>query len=791
MCSAVTIEQELRQLRDALNQHNYRYYVLDDPEVPDAEYDRLFARLKALEAEHPQLVTASSPTQRVGARPLSAFTQVQHEMPMLSLDNAFNAQELRDFVRRVQERLGLDSQEEIAFACEPKLDGIAVSVLYEDGVLVRAATRGDGSTGEDITQNVRTLRSVPLALNSGDWPRRLEVRGEIYLPKAGFEALNQRQRERDEKTFVNPRNAAAGSLRQLDPRITADRALEMCCYSTGIVSEDAQLPASHFETLQLLQRWGFRTNAQMRLVRGAEGCLDYYADLAARRDSLSYDIDGIVFKVDDRALQAQLGFVSRAPRWAIAHKFPAQEEMTRVLAVEFQVGRTGAVTPVARLEPVFVGGVTVSNATLHNMDEIARLGVCVGDTVVVRRAGDVIPQVVKVVAERRTGTETPVMIPQHCPVCGSDIERTQLVRRGKGREEVSEGAAYRCIGRLACRAQLTQAIIHFVSRRAMDIDGLGEKSVEQLVERELVRSPADLFRLHIADFMALDGFAELSSENLYHSIQNSKVVSLPRFIYALGIPEVGEGTSRVLAQTLGSLERIAEALPLVLTWLPEIGLEVAHEISSFFLDEHNRQVIRDLHALGVVPQQGGTLAAALRGQVTLAELLVKLNIPAVARTGAEHLAGHFDSLQALLDASETDLDAVPKLSRTARKGLLEKLQDPVWCQQARAIEVQLQVFGMHWSCGVPESREADTQSEPLAGQTWVLTGTLEQMTRNQAKACLQSLGAKVSGSVSAKTDCVVAGPGAGSKLDKARTLAVKVIDEGEFVERLQHYGITH
>ncbi|WP_020681727.1 NAD-dependent DNA ligase LigA [Marinobacterium rhizophilum] len=790
MCSAVTIEQELRQLRDALNHHNYRYYVLDEPEVPDAEYDRLFQRLKALEAEHPELISPSSPTQRVGARPLSAFSQVQHEMPMLSLDNAFNAQELRDFVRRVQERLKLASSDEIAFACEPKLDGIAVSVLYENGLLVRAATRGDGTTGEDITQNVRTLRSVPLQLNDTDWPARLEVRGEIYMPRAGFDALNARQRERDEKTFVNPRNAAAGSLRQLDARITADRPLEMCCYSTGIVSDDVELPAGHVETLQLLNRWGFRINPEMRLVYGAQGCLEYYEDLAARRDSLSYDIDGIVFKVNDRAQQAELGFVSRAPRWAIAHKFPAQEEMTRVLAVEFQVGRTGAVTPVARLEPVFVGGVTVSNATLHNMDEIARLDLCVGDTVVVRRAGDVIPQVVKVVTERRTGSETPVEVPQACPVCGSDIERSQLVRRVKGREEISEGAAYRCVGRLACRAQLTQAIIHFVSRRAMDIDGLGEKSVEQLVERELVRSPADLYRLRISDFMTLEGFAEVSSANLYHSIQASKVVPLPRFIYALGIPEVGEGTARVLAQNLGSLERISAALPLLLTWLPEIGLEVAHEISSFFLDEHNRQVISELNELGVVPQSNGEVFAALRGSVTLADVLVKLNIPAVAKTGAEHLARHFDSLQALLDADDAQLEAVPKLSKAARLNLRHKLQDEAWCEQARALEAQLLEFGMHWTCESETSGDDARQAEPLAGQTWVLTGTLELMTRDEAKAHLQSLGAKVSGSVSGKTDCVVAGPGAGSKLAKAQSLAVKVIDEGEFVEQLQHYGIT-
>ncbi|GGO85097.1 DNA ligase [Marinobacterium nitratireducens] len=786
MCSAVSIEQDVQQLRDQLNHHNYRYYVLDDPELPDAEYDRLFQRLKQLEAEHPELVTPTSPTQRVGARPASGFTEVQHELPMLSLDNAFEAQDLRDFVRRVQERLGLSSDADIAFACEPKLDGIAVSLLYEDGVLVRAATRGDGTTGEDITQNVRTLRTVPLQLNDGDWPRRLEVRGEIYMPRAGFEALNARQRERDEKTFVNPRNAAAGSLRQLDPRITADRPLEMCSYSTGIV-EGGELPASHYETLELLHRWGFRINPEMRLVQGVEGCLEYYEDLAARRDSLAYDIDGIVFKVDDRAQQQQLGFVSRAPRWAIAHKFPAQEEMTRVRAVEFQVGRTGAVTPVARLEPVFVGGVTVSNATLHNMDEIARLGLKVGDSVVVRRAGDVIPQVVRVLPERRDGSETEVGIPASCPVCGSDIERTQLIKRGKGKEAVSQGSIYRCVGRLACQAQLKQAIIHFVSRRAMDIEGLGDKNVDQLVECGLVRSPADLYRLKIADFRGLEGFAELSSSNLYKAIQARREVPLARFIYALGIPEVGDGTARALAQQLGSLERIARALPLVLTWLPDIGLEVAHEIRNFFTDAHNRQVIDELTDLGVKPEQSGELSPALRGSTTLAELLVKLNIPYVAKTGAELLAGHFGSLDALLEADEEQLQSVAKLSKRAREALLGQLEDEDWCREARAVEKQLLEFGMHWSC---QSEAAGESSQPLADQTWVLTGTLERMTRDEAKEQLLSLGAKVSGSVSKKTECVVAGPGAGSKLAKAESLGVRVIDEGEFIDLLQQYGIS-
>ncbi|MBA4501025.1 NAD-dependent DNA ligase LigA [Marinobacterium marinum] len=776
-----SVATRAEQLRAEIEQHNYRYYVLDQPSVPDSEYDRLFQALQQLESEYPALIGPDSPTQRVGRKPDTGFAEVTHEQPMLSLDNAFSDDEMQAFVRRVQERLGLADVDRLAFACEPKLDGLAVSLMYEQGRLVRAATRGDGYTGEDITLNVRTLKSVPLRLLGTGWPERLEVRGEIYMPRAGFEFLNEQARAADEKTFVNPRNAAAGSLRQLDPSVTARRPLEFCCYSTGVV-EGGELPAEHAARLQRLNEWGLKINAEMRVVQGLVGCREYYAELSTRRDQLAYDIDGIVFKVDRLDLQEQLGFVSRAPRWAIAHKFPAQEEVTRLKAVEFQVGRTGAITPVARLEPVFVGGVTVSNATLHNMDEIARLGVRAGDEVIVRRAGDVIPQIVQVVEARRSGNEVEIHIPEHCPVCGSDVERSQLVKRGKGRETVSAGAIYRCVGRLSCRAQLTQALIHFVSRKAMDIDGLGEKSIEQLVERDMVKSPADLYRLQIEDFLTLDGFAQLSSENLYNAIAASRQVELARFVYALGIPEVGEGTARALASRLGSLQRLREAEPLLLTWLPDIGLEVAHEIHNFMADTHNRQVMDDLLAQGIQLQNEAGIAVELQGSISLDRLLLRLDIPGVARTGAQALARFFGALEPILSADESLLAEVPKFSKKAREGLMRCLQTPEWVATAQTLEAQLLAFGMHWTFE-PEAPTGGG-SQPLLGQTWVLTGTLEQLTRDQAKERLLALGAKVSGSVSGKTHAVVAGPGAGSKLSKAEQLGVEVLDEATFMVRL-------
>jgi len=666
---------EVEALRSQLENYNYQYYVLDNPTVPDAEYDRALRRLQQLEHSHPELIRPESPTQRVGATPLSQFRQVSHEVPMLSLGNAFNAQEMEEFNRRLIDRLG-GTVSTIEYACEPKLDGIAVSLLYRSGVLERGATRGDGSTGEDITHNVRTIASIPLRLIGSGYPEILEVRGEIYLPKAGFEKINADARSRGEKTFVNPRNAAAGSLRQLDAKITATRPLEMCCYSVGLV-QNGELPAKHSQILDLLQTWGLRVNAESRVVSGIEACDTYYQSLAEKRDGLAYDIDGIVFKVNSLALQKRLGFVSRAPRWAIARKFPAQEEMTKVLDVEFQVGRTGAITPVARLEPVFVGGVTVSNATLHNMDEVARLGLEIGDTVIIRRAGDVIPQVVSVVEAMRPEHSQAVAIPVHCPVCGSVLERED------------DEATLRCTGGLVCAAQQKAAIRHFVSRRAMDVDGLGSKLVDQLVDEGLVENVSSLYTLEPEPLLALERMAQKSVDNLLASLDKSKHTTLPRFIFALGIREVGEATALALARHFGSWEKIAQA--------------------------------------------------------TEAELLEVSDVGPVV---ADHLLQFFDSASAM--------------------EVVERMRDA----------------GVRW----PDIELAPADTLPLAGQTWVVTGKLEKLGRSEAKSYLQNLGAKVAGSVSIRTHCVVAGPGAGSKLNKAEELDIEVIDEQAFISLLQNLG---
>ena len=783
MPSAQTAAERIAELRSEIDAHNYRYYVLDEPSVPDAEYDRLFKELRALEAEHPELVTPESPTQRVGGEALAAFGQVRHEVPMLSLGNAFEEQDLTDFDRRAREGLDLPAGDlfgdgaELEYSCEPKLDGLAVSLLYENGHLVRGATRGDGSTGEDISANVRTVRNIPLKLHGSGWPAVLEVRGEIYMPKAGFEALNARQLESGGKPFANPRNAAAGSLRQLDSKITASRPLELCAYGVG--RSDGELADTHIGILQALKDWGLPISRELKLARGLAECREYFQAMGEKRDALPYEIDGVVFKVNSIAQQRELGFRAREPRWAIAHKFPAREEITELLGVEFQVGRTGAITPVARLKPVQVAGVTVSNATLHNMDEVARLGVMIGDTVIVRRAGDVIPQILGIIAERRPVDARAVAVPDSCPVCGSAVERTQLIKRSKGRETVSEGSIYRCVGRLACQAQLKQAIIHFVSRRAMDIDGLGDKIVEQLVDKELIRSPADLYCLTFEQVVALEGFAEVSSRNLLKSIEASRTPTLARFIYALGIPDVGEETAKLLARALGSLERVARALPDVLVYLPDVGLEVAHEIHSFFQDAHNQQVIEQLLKRGVQLQEEGDIHPEFAACATLAGLINKLDIPFIARTGAQRLADRFGSLEAVIGADWLDLRQVERLNEKAARALRDYFDVPENAQRARDVEAQLRDFGMHW-----QSERKSVEGLPLDGQTWVLTGTLEAMSRDEAKVQLEALGAKVSGSVSARTSCVVAGPGAGSKLAKANELGLKVLDEPAFLEQL-------
>ena len=664
----MTPSKRAEQLREQIRLHNHRYYVLDDPQIPDAEYDRLMRELQALEAEHPELISADSPTQRVGAQPLSAFGEVQHEVPMLSLDNAFDDDELADFDRRVRERLEL---EKIEYTAEPKLDGLAVSLLYEHGILQRGATRGDGNRGEDITQNVRTIKSVPLRLLGKGYPQRLEVRGEIIISHAGFRQLNAQQAAQGEKLFANPRNAAAGSLRQLDPHITARRPLEMYCYGVGLV-EGGTLPDRHSDRLERLRNWGLRVYAGIKRVSGLEACTAYYQTMAARRDSLPFDIDGVVFKVDLIQAQDQLGFVARAPRWAIARKFPAQEELTRVLAIDVQVGRTGAITPVARLEPVFVGGVTVTNATLHNEDEVRRKDVHIGDTVIVRRAGDVIPEVVSVITERRPADAKPFVMPTQCPFCGSDIER------------VAGEAVARCIGGLYCEAQRKEAIKHFASRRAMDIEGLGDKLVEQLVEQQLIDDVAGLYSLDAAVIAGLERMGEKSANNLIAALEKSKTTTLDRFLYALGIREVGDATARALAQAFGSLEALMQADEAQLEAVRDIGPIVARHIVHFFQQAHNREVIDKLLAAGI-------------------------HWPAIAVTG----------------------------------------------------------------------------QQPLEGQTYVLTGSLNSMTRDEAKQRLQALGAKVSGSVSKKTTAVIAGDKSGSKLSKAEALGVTVMDEEDLLCLLQ------
>ena len=683
MTITAEVSKRIQDLRQQLNTYSHQYYVLDEATVPDAEYDRLYRELESIEKEYPDSVTDDSPTQKVGAPPLASFTQVTHERPMLSLDNAMNETELVDFERKVRDRLKteIDASVAIEYACEPKLDGLAVSILYENGQLVQAATRGDGATGENITLNVRTIKNVPLVLRGTDYPERLEVRGEIYIPKAGFEKLNDDARSNDGKVFANPRNAAAGSLRQLDSRITAKRPLEFCAYSIGVVSEDYALPNKHEKILQCLKQWGLKINSDMAVVQGIQACVDYFAEMGRKRDSLDYDIDGIVFKINDLAIQQALGFVARAPRWAIAAKFPAQEEITLLEGVDFQVGRTGALTPVARLKPVHVAGVIVSNATLHNMDEIARLGVKIGDAVIIRRAGDVIPQVVSVVMDRRPESAKDIVMPIECPVCGSNVER------------IATEAVARCSGGLYCGAQRKEAIKHFSSRKALDIDGLGDKLVELLVDAELINSFDDLFHLNLEEVAALDRMAEKSAKNLLASLEAAKNTTLGRFLYALGIREVGVTTAQNLADYFGFLERIQQADEATLLAVPDVGEIVAKHILAFFNEEHNQIIIE-----------------------------------------------------------------------------------------------QLKKVGLNWPEAEPVSAE-DSAGLPLAGKVYVITGTLSEMSRDDAKQFLQQLGGKVTGSVSAKTDCLVAGEKAGSKLTKAEALGIDVLDEAGFIELLQQHHI--
>jgi DNA ligase (NAD+) len=572
------------ELKEILERYNYRYHALDDPEVPDAEYDKLMLELRALETQHPELLTADSPTQRVGAAPVAAFGVVKHRLPMLSLDNAFSEEDVRDFDRRVRERLGQEVP--VHYSAEPKLDGLAISARYENGVFAQGATRGDGETGEDITHNLRTIKALPMRLRGERPPPVLEVRGEVFMPLARFERFNAEAIARGEKSFVNPRNAAAGSLRQLDPKMTAARPLDLFIYGLGIV-EGGELPAKHSTILQALRAWGFKICPQSRVVEGADGCLDYYREMGVQRPKLPYQIDGVVYKVDDLELQKQLGFISRAPRWAVAHKFPAEEALTTVRGIEFQVGRTGALTPVARLEPAFVGGVTVSNATLHNIDELTRKDVRVGDTVVIRRAGDVIPEVARVLLERRVAGAAPVTLPSHCPVCGSPVVRE------------ADQAVARCTGGRTCAAQRKEEIRHFASRRALDIQGLGDKLVEQLVDRDWVRTPADLFALRAEQLAELERMGEKSAQKLQSAIAAAKHTSLPRFLYALGIRDVGEATALGLAQYFRDIAALRAAGAEEIQRVPDVGPVVAKNVAAYFQDAENSGIVDRLLAAGI------------------------------------------------------------------------------------------------------------------------------------------------------------------------------------------------
>lgn len=677
MTAKTDVRGRIERLRAELRHHNHRYYVLDDPEIPDAEYDRLFRELQGLETAHPELITPDSPTQRVGAEPLDAFEEVLHALPMLSLSNAFSEEEMGEFDRRVRERLGAEGA--VRYLAEPKLDGLAINLRYEEGLLVQAATRGDGIRGEDVTQNVRTIDSAPLRLLGDAWPPVLEVRGEVYMPRSGFEELNARQRANHEKTFANPRNAAAGSLRQLDPRIAARRPLALFCYGFGEVA-GGPLADSQSAAMARLARWGLRVSPEQQSVTGVTGCKTYFDAMAERRDALDYDIDGVVFKVDRFDQQQALGFVSRAPRWAIARKFPAQEQLTRLLDIDIQVGRTGALTPVARLEPVQVAGVIVTNATLHNEDEIRRKDIRIGDTVIVRRAGDVIPQVMGAIQDRRPPDAEEFVMPTHCPECGSDILRAD-----------GEAAA-RCTGGLFCPAQRKEAIKHFASRRAMDIEGLGDKLVEQMLERSLIEDPADLYALDYGRLAPLflqpaaleKGQESKGAKNLLEALENSKTPELGPFLFALGIREVGEATARALADHFGALDAIEVADEEVLQAVTDVGPIVAAHVAAFFRQPHNREVIEKLRQQGV-----------------------------------------------------------------------------------------------RWK----ETTAASERPQPLAGQTFVLTGALSKP-REDYKADLIALGAKVASSVSKKTDYVVAGPGAGSKLEKAEKLELNILDEEGLIQLL-------
>ena len=790
--------QRARQLRDEILHHDYQYYVLDAPQIPDSEYDRLYRELQALEAEYSELITADSPTQRVGGAPLSELASVRHRVPMLSIqtETDITPSGAYAFDARTRKKLDLDpSDPPIEYAAELKFDGLAINLRYEHGELVLAATRGDGEVGEDVTQNIRTIRQIPLRL-TGTAPEVLEVRGEVYMSRPDFERYNARQRELGKPTLVNPRNGAAGSVRQLDPRLTAQRPLSLFVYGLG-ETVGWQVPATHGAVLDALRDFGFPVCAERIVGKGAEALVAFHEEVAAKRDSLPYDIDGVVYKVNSLALQRELGFRTREPHWAVAHKFPAQEEMTVVENIDVQVGRTGAITPVARLKPVFVGGVTVTNATLHNQDEIDRKDVRIGDTVIVRRAGDVIPEVVSVVLDRRPMAEAPgsdlfnpsqqpryprFELPRTCPVCGSHVVR-----------EAGEAVA-RCSGGLFCSAQRKEAIRHFAGRRMMDIDGLGERYIDNLVELGYVHGIADLYKLTLEDFLEMkrraderDGItpetvaagkvATKWAENLLDGIRASKTPPLARFLFALGIRHVGESTAKTLADWLGSLAVIRRAPAPLLLALPDVGATVAEAIADFFAEPKNQQALDALLAAGVVPQGEHPPSAKLREKMEPAELYAMLGVPRLTAPRARQLASLVPTLAQLMQMRAADAALLAELPRDVTTSLLDWLDEG----EHRSQLAQLEALRIELLAAMPAEA---TEAGVLAGKTLVLTGTLPTLTRDRGKELIEAAGGKVSSSVSKKTDYVVAGAEAGSKLTKAQELGVPVIDEAALLALL-------
>ncbi len=788
------VAKRLRELRDIIDTHNYRYYVLDEPSIPDAEYDRLMQELLQIEAQHPELVTLDSPSQRVGAPPRSDLPPVRHAVPMLSILTETDTSEdaVFNFDARIRRELELDaSGPPVQYSAEVKFDGLAINLRYERGVLVQAATRGNGEVGEDVTPNVRTIRSIPLRLKQ-DIPV-LEVRGEILMRRADFERMNEHQRVTGGKVFVNPRNAASGFLRQLDSQVTAQRPLSFYAYGIGEVA-GFDAGTTHAELLDKLRELNFPVFEMRTVAVGPNGLVEFYRAVGARRDALPFDIDGVVYKVDQFLQQRQLGFRSREPRWAVAHKYPAQEQTTELLDVEFQVGRTGAITPVARLKPVFVGGVTVSNATLHNRDEIERLGVRIGDSVIVRRAGDVIPQIVQVVAEKRPHDARPIVFPTQCPVCGSKVERVQKEKKLKTITHTIIQTTERCVGRLSCRAQLEQSLMHFVSRKAFDIEGLGEKNILQLVAVGFVKSPADIFNLAVSDLLSLEGFAEVSANKLHRAIQDKKSIELHRLIFALGIPEVGEDTSRKLADVFGSLEKIRKAYPEVLMFVDGVGSDSAGEIYRFFSEKHNSDVVDNLLSAGVSPQEAGNIDFRFREKINLPDILVRLNIPKLGAIKAEAIGKEFKLVE------ELAADVLGGFSRLAalkaQKGasilsdefkdeLLKYFSNQDHMGYVKALEAQLFEFGVHWTQkSVVDMAEASDLG-PLTGLSFVITGVLSDYGREEFADLIRANGGSVVGDVSSKTSFLVMGDKPGSKKAKAEKLGVPIISQDELLQKIK------